>query len=53
MTATKPITALLPDRFLDRRYLWRVFRASSFFRLILAALLLAATTLDGQNRLFG
>jgi len=30
-----------------------VFRASSFFRLILAALLLAATTLDEQNRLFG
>ncbi|MER2600974.1 MAG: hypothetical protein ABTR27_01320, partial [Candidatus Competibacter phosphatis] len=53
MTAAKPIAALLPDRFMDRRYLWRVFRASSFFRLILAALLLAATTLDEQNRLFG
>ena len=53
MTVAKPITTLLPDRFLDRRYLWRVFRASSFFRLILAALLLAATTLDEQNRLFG
>jgi len=53
MTVTKPIAALLPNRFMDRRYLWRVFRASSFFRLILAALLLAATTLDEQNRLFG
>ncbi|MEZ5602318.1 MAG: histidine kinase dimerization/phospho-acceptor domain-containing protein [Candidatus Competibacteraceae bacterium] len=53
MTFAKPIAALLPDRFMDRRYLWRVFRASSFFRLILAALLLAATTLDEQNRLFG
>lgn len=53
MTVTQPIAALLPDHFMDRRYLWRVFRASSFFRLILAALLLAATTLDEQNRLFG
>lgn len=49
----KSIAALLPEHFMDRRYLWRVFRASSFFRLILAALLLAATTLDEQNRLFG
>ena len=53
MTVTQPIAALLPDHFMDRRYLWRVFRASSFFRLILAALLLAAATLDEQNRLFG
>lgn len=53
MNATDPIAALLPDRFLDRRYLWQVFRASSFFRLVLAVLLLAAAGLDDQNRLFG
>ncbi len=53
MTVAQPIITLLPDRFMDRRHLWRVFRASSFFRLILAVLLVAATALDEQNRLFG
>lgn len=41
----------LADRFLDRRYLWVVFRASNFYRLILATLLLAAFVLDEQGRL--
>ncbi|HRF43708.1 MAG TPA: ATP-binding protein [Candidatus Competibacteraceae bacterium] len=41
------------DRFVDRRHLWLVFRATSIYRLILAALLLAVFVLDEQNRLFG
>ncbi|MDG4552659.1 MAG: ATP-binding protein [Candidatus Competibacter sp.] len=54
MIVAQPTAALsLPDRFMDRRHLWRVFRASSIFRVILAALLLAAAALDEQNRLFG
>ncbi len=42
-----------PDRFLDRRHLWPVFRATNIYRLVLAALLLTAFAIDEQNRLFG
>lgn len=42
-----------PDRFLDRRHLWPVFRATNIYRLVLAALLLTAFVIDEQNRLFG
>lgn len=42
-----------PDRFLDRRHLWPVFRATNIYRLVLAALLLTAFAIDQQNRLFG
>jgi len=42
-----------PDRLTDRRHLWLVFRATNIYRLVLAALLLAAFAIDEQNRLFG
>ena len=51
--AFDPLARIQPDRFLDRRYLWKVFRAFNFYRLILVALLLTAFALDEQNRLFG
>jgi len=38
---------------MDRRHLWLVFRATNIYRLIVAALLLAAFAFDEQNRLFG
>ncbi|HRD65150.1 MAG TPA: ATP-binding protein [Candidatus Competibacter sp.] len=53
MTIADPLAGLPTDRFLDRRHLWRVFRVSNFYRLILAALLLVAFALDEQSRLFG
>ena len=53
MIIADPLAALRTDRFLDRRHLWRVFRVSNFYRLILAALLLTAFALDEQSRLFG
>ncbi len=55
MTVVNPLAAAAadPDRFSDRRHLWRVFRASHAYRLALAALLLTAFGLDPQNRLFG
>lgn len=53
MTATDLLPEISADRYLDRRHLWRVFRVSNFYRLILAALLLATFALDEQNRLFG
>ncbi len=37
----------------DRRYHWQVFRAFNAYRLILAAILLAAFVLDEQNRFLG
>lgn len=52
MTLAHPIAAVL-DSFPDRRYRWRVFRASHIYRLALAALLLAAFGLGEQNRIFG
>ena len=53
MTVANPLADPWTDRFLDRRHLWRVFRASHGYRLALAALLLAAFGLDEQSRLFG
>ncbi|MCB1768911.1 MAG: hypothetical protein KDJ31_04280, partial [Candidatus Competibacteraceae bacterium] len=53
MTLSNPSIDLYTDRFMDRRRLWRVFRATNIYRLVLAALLLAAFALDEQNRLFG
>ncbi|MCB1919130.1 MAG: hypothetical protein KDJ28_04005 [Candidatus Competibacteraceae bacterium] len=53
MTLSNPLAGFQTDRFMDRRHLWRVFRATNIYRLILAALLLAAFALDEQNRLFG
>ena len=53
MTVANPLADPWTDRFLDRRHLWRVFRASHVYRLALAALLLAAFGLDEQSRLFG
>jgi len=53
MTLSNPLASFQTDRFMDRRHLWRVFRATNIYRLILAALLLAAFALDEQNRLFG
>lgn len=50
---TNPLAELHPDRFLERRYLWPVFRATNIYRLVLATLLLAAFAVDEQNRLFG
>ena len=40
MTAADLLADIPADRNLDRRHLWRVFRVSNFYRLILAALLL-------------
>ncbi len=48
-----PLSRLQVEHFPDRRHLWRVFRASHLYRLILTMLLLAAFGLDEQNRLFG
>ncbi len=48
-----PLASLYVDRFTDRRHLWRVFRATNIYRLVLASLLLAAFALDEQSRLFG
>ena len=53
MTVTHLTADPWTDRFLDRRHLWRVFRASHIYRLALAALLLTAFGLDEQSRLFG
>ncbi|MCC7220886.1 MAG: hypothetical protein IT490_09180, partial [Candidatus Contendobacter sp.] len=53
MPLTNPHTELYPDRLTDRRHLWVVFRATNIYRLVLAALLLAAFAIDEQNRLFG
>jgi two-component system sensor histidine kinase PilS (NtrC family) len=53
MTLSNPSLDLYAERFMDRRHLWLVFRATNIYRLILAALLLAAFALDEQNRLFG
>ncbi len=53
MIVINPLAGLPADYFPDRRYLWRVFRATHFFRLSLAVLLLAAFALDDQSRLFG
>ena len=53
MIVSNPLAGLHKDRFPDRRHLWRVFRASHIYRLILAALLLGAVGLNEQNRLFG
>lgn len=53
MIVNDPLAGLHATRFVDRRQLWVVFRASNTYRLILAALLLAAFVLDEQNRLFG
>lgn len=52
MNAINPLAAAL-EPFPDRRYRWRVFRASHLYRLALAALLLAAFALGEQNRMFG
>jgi len=51
--AANPFARDPTDPHLDRRYLWRVFRVSNIYRLILAALLLLTFALDEQNRLFG
>ncbi len=53
MIAPNPLAGLPADHFPDRRHLWRVFRATHFFRLSLALLLLAGFALDDQSRLFG
>jgi two-component system sensor histidine kinase PilS (NtrC family) len=53
MIVNDPLAGFHADRFLDRRHLWVVFRASNAYRLILATLLLVAFALDEQNRLFG
>ncbi|MFO7642661.1 MAG: histidine kinase dimerization/phospho-acceptor domain-containing protein [Candidatus Competibacteraceae bacterium] len=53
MIVLNPLAGLPADHFPDRRHLWRVFRATHFFRLSLALLLLAAFALDDQSRLFG
>ena len=53
MTVADPLAGLPIDRFPDRRHLWRAFRVSNFYRLILAALMLTAFALDKQSRLFG
>ncbi|CDH44646.1 MAG: PAS domain-containing protein [Candidatus Competibacteraceae bacterium] len=53
MIVSDPLAGLNKDRFPDRRHLWRVFRASHIYRLILAMLLLGAVGLNEQNRLFG
>ncbi len=53
MSAPDPLTNFYNDRFTDRRRLWLVFRATSIYRLVLAALLLTAFALDEQTRLFG
>jgi two-component system sensor histidine kinase PilS (NtrC family) len=53
MIGADPLAGIPADYFPDRRYLWRVFRASHVYRLALAALLLVAYGLDEQNRLFG
>ncbi len=53
MTAADLLADIPADRNLDRRHLWRVFRVSNFYRLILAALLLTMFALDEQSRLFG
>ncbi len=53
MIVSNPLASLPADRFPDRRHLWKVFRATHFFRLSLAVLLLATFALDDQIRLFG
>lgn len=53
MIVSPPIAGIHAEHFPDRRHLWRVFRASHGYRLILTLLLLAAFGLDEQNRLFG
>ncbi len=53
MTVANSFTELTAEHYPDRRHLWRVFRISNFYRLVLAALLLATFALDEQNRLFG
>lgn len=52
MTAVNPLAAV-SEPFPDRRYRWRVFRASHIYRLALATLLLTTFGLGEQNRLFG
>ena len=51
--AANPFAQVPTEPHLDRRYLWRVFRVSNIYRLILAALLLLTFAFDEQNRLFG
>lgn len=53
MTIFDPLAGIHADRFSDRRKLWRVFRASHIYRLVLAVILLTVFGLDEQNRLFG
>jgi two-component system, NtrC family, sensor histidine kinase PilS len=53
MIVVNPLTGLPVDYFPDRRYLWGVFRATHYYRLSLAVLLLVAFALDDQTRLFG
>jgi two-component system, NtrC family, sensor histidine kinase PilS len=53
MIVINSLAGLPADHFPDRRHLWRVFRATHFFRLSLAVLLLVAFALDDQTRLFG
>ncbi len=52
MTTVSSLTAIASP-FPDRRHLWRVLRASHFYRLALAGLLLAVFVLEPQSRLFG
>ncbi|HRD49505.1 MAG: hypothetical protein JNK95_04040 [Candidatus Competibacter sp.] len=53
MIVSDPLAGFHKDRFPDRRHLWRVFRVSHIYRLILVMLLLGAVGLDEQSRLFG
>ena len=53
MTIFDPLAGIETDRFPDRRQLWRVFRASHIYRLVLAVILLTVFGLDEHNRLFG
>lgn len=53
MTIADPLAGFPADYFPDRRYLWRVFRASHIYRLGLIVLLLVAFGLDEHSRLFG
>lgn len=53
MALSYPLINSPADRFMDRRHLWLVFRATNIYRLLLAALLLTVFALDEQSRLFG